>query len=709
MRLAPGPWSLVLACATLLASTDAGAEVEVVRASPDGAEVSFTYAPPIAVSSVSVAGSFNSWNKDAHPLLDPDRDGVFEVRLPLPWGKHLYKFVVDGRLWQPDSDNPLREADGFDGFNSVAAVGRSGPEAEVGDDRLDIAALLHGPGIEYRERVASEGLAILRLRTAAEDVRSCRVVFEDGRKAELDAVYSKDGFSHWEAESRLGPKPVRYAFQVEDGKAQAWLGASGVSASMPAKAGLFVFDRRVPQLDVPAWVKDAVFYQVFPERFRDGDPSNNPPGCQAWGAIPSTGNHFGGDLDGIREGLPYLADLGITALYLNPVFSAPSNHKYDTADYRTVDAAFGGDAAFERLTQACRRAGIRVVLDGVFNHSGDRFWAFQDLLKNGADSAYAKWYTVRSFPVTQDPPNYEAWWGFGHLPKLDTSVPALRRYLLETGAAWLARGASGWRLDVPNEVPHDFWKEFRKAVRRARPDSYIVGELWEDGLPWLQGDEFDAVMNYPFRQAVLDFFGPRKGGVEAFHAALLEPRHRYPRSSLAVQFNLLGSHDTPRLATVLAEDRRAHRLAALFQMTYLGAPVIYYGDEVGLAGAKDPDCRRTFPWDEDLQDRGLREHYKRLIKLRRSRAELRRGSVQVLLADEASGVYAFSRRLGKEASLVVLHRGEGQAEVSLGLPAWLAAPVMSELVEGGSFLAPGGRLAFMLGPWQGVVLAPDRR
>ncbi|MFA6318954.1 MAG: alpha amylase N-terminal ig-like domain-containing protein [Elusimicrobiota bacterium] len=703
----PGPaLSLFLALALCPAMTHAKAELGKVSA--EGAEVLFSYAPPVAVASMSVAGSFNGWNKDSHPLSDPDRDGVFTASLRLPWGRHLYKFVVEGREWRTDPDNPAHESDGFSGANSVAVVGNPGPKAAADDGRVDAAALLHGPGIEFRERVKAEGLGLLRLRTAAADLRSCEVLWDNGRSLPMERVYSKDGFDFWEAVFPAAKKPLRYSFLARDGKASLHLGTAGPSTDRPAGKDLFRFDASVPGLDVPAWTADAVFYQIFPERFADGDPSNNPPGAEAWDAAPSTGNHFGGDLDGIAAKLGYLKDLGINALYLNPVFTAPSNHKYDTSDYRAVDPAFGGNAAFDRFINASRKAGIRVVLDGVFNHSGDSFWAFQDVMKKGAASAYAKWYDIRSFPVKQDPPNYACWWGFGHLPKLAVDNPDTRRHLLETGSHWLKKGASGWRLDVPNEVDHGFWKEFRTAVRKADPSAYIVGEIWEDGLAWLSGDEFDAVMNYPFRKAVLDFFGPKSGSVAEFHQTLLEQRHRYPRSSLAVQFNLLGSHDTPRLATLLKDHRKAHRLAALFQMTYLGAPVIYYGDEVAVPGVKDPDCRRTFPWDPEARDEGLREHYRKLIRLRKSRPELRRGSVEVLKADDASGVYAFGRRLGKAVSLVVLHRGEGTAAVNLTLPPWLQAPLMKELTEGGVFLVEDSRLDFMLGPWEGVVLAPDQ-
>ncbi|MBI4677078.1 MAG: alpha-glucosidase C-terminal domain-containing protein [Elusimicrobia bacterium] len=682
------------------------AKAELGRASAEGAEVMFSFSPPIAVASASVAGSFDGWNKDAHPLTDPDHDGVYTFKLPLPWGRHLYKFVVEGREWKADPENPVREPDGFDGFNSVVIVGNPGPKASRRDGKIDAAALLHGPGIGFRERVPSEGLAILRLRAAQDDLQAARIVFDTFRTLEMERVYDKDGFSIWEAAFPAGQRPIRYAFMAEDGREALYLGVSGASRAMPPPQGLFAFDRSAPSLAVPSWVADAVFYQIFPERFADGDPRNNPPGAQAWGAAPTIHNHFGGDLDGIVSKLPYLKDLGINAIYLNPIFKAPSSHKYDTADYMAVDPAFGGSAAFDRLVAAARKHGIRLVLDGVFNHSGDRFWAFQDVMKNGAKSAYASWYTVRSFPVVQDPPNYECWWGFGHLPKLNTGHPAARQYLLKVGAHWLGRGVSGWRLDVPNEVPHPFWKEFRKRARKAAPQAYIVGEIWEDGLPWLGGDEFDAVMNYPFRKAVLDFFGPKAGSLQEFHQALLETRHRYPRSALPAQFNLVGSHDTPRFATALEDHRAAQKLAVLFQMTYLGAPVVYYGDEVGLPGEKDPDCRRCFPWDPDAQDRNLREHYRKLIRIRRSRPGLRRGSFEVLLADERKGVYAFMRRYKKDASLVVLHRGDGEAEVSLDLPAPLRAPMLRDLYEGGVYLTAGGKIGFMLGPWQGAILGP---
>ena len=652
------PWFL----AGLLGLAHAGVSVRIV--STGTYEATFSYSPPIAAGSVSVAGSFNGWRKDAFLLAGPDSAGSYSGTLALSSGAYPYKFVVDGQHWVHDPGNPAKEPDGFDGFNSVLWLG---VEASTG--------IFHRQSIEYCEWVPREGLAVLRAHVAAGAV-SLRI------EGSSDVVMESVGSDLWEALIRPPSAIFSYSFMID---------------SQPY--GRFVFDTTdAPRLDVPGWVADSVFYQIFPERFANGDPSNDPPGAEAWGGTPKLDNFFGGDLDGIRQGLSYIEDLGANALYLNPVFAAPSNHKYDTADYRKIDPAFGGDAAFARLAAALKERGMRVILDGVFNHTGDRFWAFQDAVSSGAASPYARWYTFHDFPVTQSPPNYEAWWGFAQLPKLDTTDPEVRDYLLDTAAYWLNRRASGWRLDVPNEVPHGFWKAFRERARKANPEAYLVGEIWTDGLPWLGGDEFDAVMNYPFRSAVLGYFGSGDLGLDELHQRLQEQRHRYPRASLPAQFNLLGSHDTQRLRNAFKGDLDRLKLAVFFQMTYLGVPVVYYGDEVGLPGEKDPDCRRCFPWKTEDQDRGLFEHYRRLIRIRRSLPELRRGDFKVLLMDPAKDLYVFSRG----GVLVALHRGSEPVEVSLDPPSPAAS--FTDLYSGASYPVSDGRLTLKLGAFQGLVL-----
>lgn len=694
----------------LLSTAPLQAAVETRHVEGDLYEASFSYSPQIGVTSVHLAGSFNGWSKTETPMRDPDGDGVYRASLRLTQGRYSYKFVMNGTIWMADPGNPSREADGFEGFNSVVAVGGAGSSpaaaARLGDGEVVSSSVRHGPGIEFREWVPRENAAVLRLRTAHKDVEAVSLLTA-GRRHALKHVYTKDAHDIWETVLESPAASFRYSFELRDGKKTFRLGAGGLSAR-PSRADHFEFDKSsAPRLETPDWAADAVFYQIFPERFFNADRSNDPEGVRPWGGVPELFNFFGGDLEGIIRKLPYLEDLGVTALYLNPVFEAPTNHKYDTADYGKIDPHFGDDAVFDRLIREARKRGIRILLDGVFNHSGDLFWAFRDVEAKGARSKFKDWYAFKGFPVEKDPPNYECWWGFSHLPKLDTDNPEVRAHLLEVGERWIRKGAAGWRLDVPNEVPHAFWKEFRKRVRKAGSDAYIVGEIWTDGRPWLKGDEFDAVMNYTFRSHVLNYFGSGKIGLGELHRGLAEQRHSYPRSSLPVQFNLLGSHDTRRVLTVFDKDIDRLKLAVFFQMTYLGAPVIYYGDEIGLEGEKDPDCRRCFPWEPEAWDRGLRGHYRRLIRIRKSLPELRRGSFKGLLVDEERDIYVYLREHRGERAVIALHRSPKPARIRLKLPAPLSArSSLRDLYSGARVRIEDGFLVLDLGPYQGLILKP---
>ena len=275
----------------------------------------------------------------------------------------------------------------------------------------------------------------------------------------------------------------------------------------------------------PEWARHAVFYQIFPDRFANGDPANDPENTQPWGTPPSTHNFMGGDLQGIVDRLDYLAELGIGALYLNPIFQATSNHKYNTFDYLRIDPHFGDLATFHRLIAAAHGRGIRVVLDGVFNHCGRGFYAFHDVMENGGNSPYLRWFQIDRFPINpydgERPANYRTWWDFRSLPKFNTGHPPVRRYLLDVARYWIEQGADGWRLDVPNEIAdHDFWREFRAVVKAANPEAYIVGEIWNDATPWLDGTQFDAVMNYLFRDLCRDFFARDTLRADAFGAGV---------------------------------------------------------------------------------------------------------------------------------------------------------------------------------------------
>jgi len=409
----------------------------------------------------------------------------------------------------------------------------------------------------------------------------------------------------------------------------------------------------VPSLP-PQWASRSIFYQIFPDRFANGDSSNDPVGTVAWDSQPTYDNFFGGDLQGIIQKIPYLKQLGVTALYLNPIFESPSNHKYNATDYLKIAPEFGDLWTFKKLIAELHQAGMKVIIDGVFNHTGDSFWAFQDVLRRGEESRFKDWYYFKEFPVHQgENPNYECWWGFGTLPKLNHQNPEVIRYLLKVVAFWTSIGIDGWRLDVPNEVPMQFWRYFRKLVKSINPEAFIVGEIWDDAHVWLAGDTFDAVMNYRWRDAVIQYFAQSSISVEQFRGQLASNRHNLPWEYILSAYNLLGSHDTPRFLTLCGGDRRKLLAALAFQFTYPGIPALYYGDEIGLDGNKDPDCRKTMKWNESDQDQVVLEANRTLAKLRHDHEALQTGSYYELYAGDE--IFGFVRSSQTEQFLVCIN------------------------------------------------------
>lgn len=458
-----------------------------------------------------------------------------------------------------------------------------------------------------------------------------------------------------------------------------------------------------PPVQTPEWVKDATFYQIFPDRFARSGRLPSWVRLEPWDTPPTREGFKGGDLWGVLARLDYLQDLGITAIYFNPIFQSAANHRYHTHDYHQVDPLLGGNEAFRALLDEAHRRGIRIVLDGVFNHASRGFFPFHHILENGPASPYLDWFHIKGYPLhaysPRRKPNYAAWWGLPALPKFNTDCPGVREFLWDVGERWVREGVDGWRLDVPFEIDDDaFWQEFRRRVKGVNPEAYIVGEVWGDARRWLQGDQFDAVMNYLFSRAVLGFFGGpdlevglpygiyrlRRLTVQAFARQVRRLLALYPWEVSLAQLNLLGSHDTPRLLTLLRGNRARVKLATLFQMCYPGAPCIYYGDEVGLAGGPDPDCRRSMPWDEAQWDRDLRAWFQAAISLRKAHVALRRGEFLPLLARE--DVYAFARRAPGETLVALFNLGGGPARVDLRLRPLVAdGAVLEDLWQPGTF------------------------
>ncbi len=512
----------------------------------------------------------------------------------------------------------------------------------------------------------------------------------------------------WEGRLRLNPaaEVTLYAFKMIVNGRQWWLSGGGLTPYFPERDVHFRF---VPTYEPARWVWSQVFYQIFPERFFDGDPANNvrsgeylyegkPVVAKPWGELPERSQgpqeFYGGDLEGVRQKLPYLQALGVTALYLNPVFTSPSSHKYDTSNYEHVDPHFGGDEALAALCDDLRARNMRIILDAVVNHTSERHPWFDRHSENrgeheaGAYSGEASptrgFYTFRD---AGDPDSYVGWYDVRTLPVLDFAHPGVRARVFEADDAVLRRwlrppySADGWRFDVIHMLGEgegarnnaDYVRHFRRTLREENPQAYVLGEHFFEATAWLQGDQEDGAMNYygfglPVR-AFLAGVDHREHPIEVDAAdlghMLTRARARLPFPVQLSQFNLLGSHDTSRFLTAVGGDRALMKLGVTLLFTYIGVPCVYYGDEVGLEGGHDPDCRRTFPWDESVWDEELLEHTRTLIRFRHEQKALQEGAFVTLYA--AGNVFAFGRVLHEEIVVVAVNRG---AEAVVNLPVW---------------------------------------
>ncbi len=440
-------------------------------------------------------------------------------------------------------------------------------------------------------------------------------------------------------------------------------------------------------IQTPTWVKHAVFYQIFPDRFAKGQPPDEPlfqsVQWEPWEALPTPQGYKGGNLWGVIEKLDYLQNLGINAIYFTPIFQSACNHRYHTHDYYQVDPILGGNQALEALLKSAHDRQIKVVLDGVFNHCSRGFFFFNDILENGPHSPWVDWFKIEGWPLSAYdgnlPANYVGWIGNRALPEFNHDHPDVREYIMKIAEYWIDFGIDGWRLDVPFEIETEgFWQEFRQRVKAINPEAYIVGEIWTDSRQWLDGTQFDGVMNYLFTGPTIAFTAGDRVQME-----LVEEPSYYPYPALSAaeyankikdllnlydweiqltQLNLLDSHDTARVLSVVNDDKDSVELATLLLLTFPGAPSIYYGNEVGLAGRRDPDSRRSFPKEEDW-DRSMLDYHQKLIAIRHQYPALRTGSYQVLWAEGL--VYVFARILDSEVVIVAVNSSTESATVKV--------------------------------------------
>jgi cyclomaltodextrinase / maltogenic alpha-amylase / neopullulanase len=494
-------------------------------------------------------------------------------------------------------------------------------------------AIFHRPKNNYAYAYNADTIHLM-LQTKRDDVDHVKLIYGDPYDWSNDVwntlskPMTKSGstalYDYWTISVDPEFHRMRYAFECSDHIETLYYMESGFFTSTPADiANYFCFPylNNVDVFRAPEWVKDTVWYQIFPERFGNGDASLNPEGTLPWGsADPTPTNFFGGDFQGVIDHLDHLVELGISGIYFTPIFKAHSNHKYDTIDYMEIDPQFGDKETFRRLVQECHKREIRVMLDAVFNHSGFYFPAFQDVLNNQESSKYKDWFHLWEFPVkAEGKPNYDAFGFVSSMPKLNTENPEVKDYLLQVARYWVEEfDIDGWRLDVANEVDHAFWRDFRKVVKAVKPEAYILGEIWHDSMPWLQGDQFDAVMNYPFTNSAIDFFAKESISAQEFSDSVTKVLHMYPKNVNEVAFNLLDSHDTPRILTLANGSHDRVRLLYLFQLSFIGTPCIYYGDEIGMAGGQDPGCRACMEWDVEKQNRELFSYVQTLLQWRRT-------------------------------------------------------------------------------------------
>ncbi len=480
------------------------------------------------------------------------------------------------------------------------------------------------------------------------------------------------------------------------------------------------------KIRTPEWVKDAVFYQIFPDRFAKSDKVLKPTNLEAWDSPPTSQGYKGGDLYGVIEHLDHIQELGATAIYFTPIFQSACNHRYHTHDYYQVDPLLGGNKAFYALRDAIQQRGMKLVLDGVFNHASRGNFFFNDILENGAKSAWLDWFTVHDWPLSpydgNRPANYEAWVDNRALPEWNTHNPQVREYLMQIGEHWLREGIDGWRLDVPFCITSPgFWNEFRDRVKAINPEAYIVGEVWWDSRNYLNGDQFDAVMNYVFTEPVIQFVGQQKidfdkvvhlsydpyPGISGTHfgVKLNKVLTMYEWEVTQVQLNLLDSHDSARLISIVNGDKAAVRLGTMLLMTVPGAPSVYYGDEIGLTGGLDPDCRRTIQWDKrENWDMDALAYHKQLIALRHAHPALRRGKFVHL--HDGPLTYTFGRQLEGDNMIVALNVGDQAAEIDVPVKGLFADGTALKAVFGsGNGTVENGQIKLNLPARDGVILA----
>lgn len=508
-------------------------------------------------------------------------------------------------------------------------------------------AMLHIPDSRYCFPTGKKEL-VIRLRVSKEDRKAevyllydCKYVFQDRQnRVPMEIKYTDRLYDYYEIKLELTDVRLAYIFEIREAGKTFYYSEDGLTESYCFAEGFYNFFQ-MPYINendympVVDWMRSAVFYQIFVERFALGDRKKDTSYVNMeWGDLPQPKSFAGGDIKGIIEKLDYLKELGITALYLTPVFESISNHKYDIINYKKIDPRFGSEEDFKELVKLAHEHGIRIVLDAVFNHCSMQMEQFQDVIKKGKNSPYYNWFLIDGDYPDPEHINYECFASCNYMPKINTANPEAQDFLLEIACYWIREfDIDGWRLDVSDEVSHEFWRRFRHAVKKEKAECVIIGENWHDAYPYLRGDQYDSIMNYSFTKACLDYFAKDRFDAKQMAEKLNGNLMRNMEQVNDMMLNLLDTHDTHRFYTETGKDKSKLLAAIALEMIFPGSPCIYYGTEICLEGGYDPDSRRCFDWDESHWDMQVMEIIKTLAYLRKKKV-LQYGEVKITEEDE---------------------------------------------------------------------------
>lgn len=529
---------------------------------------------------------------------------------------------------------------------------------------MNLQALNHIPISNYAFAYGTNQLRV-RLQTAKNDMDLVEIIYgekfswNDNKKAVMPKVMSDDRYDYYQFEIEQEDTRIGYYFKLTKGETAVLYSEVGIIREFEhdQRFGDFFQYPYINPVDVhtiPEWCKDAVFYQIFVERFHNGRPSISPKGLSKWDAKPEAKSFFGGDLYGIIEKLDHLKELGVNGIYLTPIFTSPTNHKYDTVNYFEIDRYFGDENVLRELIDKAHSCGIRIILDAVFNHCSKDFPQFLDVREHGKESRFYDWFFVDGEKPDVKKVNYKTFAYSANMPKLNTANPEVKEYLLSAVRHWTKEyGIDGWRLDVSDEIDHQFWREFRKEVKDINPEAVIIGENWYNAYAWLMGDQFDSVMNYPVTRLCQEYFARNEITPVTFEQKLGNLLMRYSDQVNGALLNLLDSHDTERFLYSCKEDIGLLKLAAAFLFAYKGMPCTYYGTEIGMTGCHDPGCRKGFDWNQKNWDQDLYAYYRQLISLRKDLISFQEGEVQFCSREN---LFAMKRSTKGQEILIVINR-----------------------------------------------------